>query len=181
MRFCELSEGKSTVQTRQHRHGREATCDRCRRRTGNWSGRFETSPSSLCLGLMLCLYSRACVREEGLQCRAARQESRQLEVARRRHQSRWRHGPRSSFSPRLFPLTFASQASPFSCDVTSRESIDKAFADIKKEYPSSDLKVAVFNSSSPFQIVPFLEAKVSDLQTAYNVSVYVPVVPNRRI
>lgn len=59
----------------------------------------------------------------------------------------------------------------FPCDVSSEQSVKSTFQAIKTRFDKIPLRVAVFNSSSSFQMKPFLESSRSDLETSLNVSV----------
>ncbi|BGP22790.1 short-chain dehydrogenase/reductase SDR family protein [Rhodotorula toruloides] len=63
-------------------------------------------------------------------------------------------------------------AAPFACDVTRRESLDAAFAAIKKQWPDHQLKAALFNANSPFIMKPFLELKEEDVKPGVDVNFY---------
>ncbi|GAA5859271.1 hypothetical protein JCM1840_003827 [Sporobolomyces johnsonii] len=63
-------------------------------------------------------------------------------------------------------------AAPFSCDATSAESVDAAFAAIRKQWPDHELKAACFNAANPFVRKPFLELEAKDLKPGLDLNVY---------
>ncbi|EGG02584.1 uncharacterized protein MELLADRAFT_38530 [Melampsora larici-populina 98AG31] len=67
--------------------------------------------------------------------------------------------------------TKGGTADSFPCDVSSEQSIKSTFRAIKTRFDKIPLRVAVFNSSSSFQMKPFLESSRDDLETSLNVSV----------
>ncbi|GAA6037123.1 hypothetical protein JCM8097_008747 [Rhodosporidiobolus ruineniae] len=60
----------------------------------------------------------------------------------------------------------------FSCDVSSCDSLDSAFKQIKERFPMHPLKAALFNANSPFVVKPFLELEKKDLDPAVGVNIY---------
>lgn len=56
------------------------------------------------------------------------------------------------------------EASPFSCDVTERASVEAAFEAIRAQFPQHACTAAVFNANSPLNRAPFLELKEEDLR-----------------
>ena len=98
-------------------------------------------------------------------------------------------------------LTFlVAQSAPFACDASSAESLESAFAEIRKTYPDHQLKVgslaargvpakreqcltrssqvACFNANAPFVMKPFLELKPSEMQTGIDLNMFVFVFPS---
>ncbi|KAM0792450.1 hypothetical protein ACM66B_005127 [Microbotryomycetes sp. NB124-2] len=63
-------------------------------------------------------------------------------------------------------------AEGFSCDATSKQSIEDAFEAIRSKWPDHGLKCAVFNANNPFIMKPFLELKDSDLKPGLDLNVY---------
>ncbi|BGP13856.1 hypothetical protein JCM10213_002494 [Rhodosporidiobolus nylandii] len=63
-------------------------------------------------------------------------------------------------------------AAAFSCDVSSEESVDAAFAAIKERFPTHELKAAIFNANSPFVMKPFLELDKTAISPSVDVNVY---------
>ncbi|GAA5830297.1 hypothetical protein JCM11251_001296 [Rhodosporidiobolus azoricus] len=65
-----------------------------------------------------------------------------------------------------------SEAEPFSCDVSSCDSLDAAFTAIKQRFPDHQVKAALFNANSPFIVKPFLDLKKADLDAGVGVNIY---------
>lgn len=66
----------------------------------------------------------------------------------------------------------SSQAKPFTCDASDKQSIVDAFAAIRSEFPDHQVKAAVFNANNPFLMRPFLDLTEDDLKPGLDLNVY---------
>jgi NAD(P)-dependent dehydrogenase (short-subunit alcohol dehydrogenase family) len=57
-----------------------------------------------------------------------------------------------------------------STDVSSEESVKKAFEKIKQEFEGAGCAAAIFNASGPFSRKPLLEMKVEEFSKSWEVS-----------
>lgn len=69
-------------------------------------------------------------------------------------------------------LPFRTQATAFACDVTDPESVQETFDAIRKQWPSHQVKAALYNVNSPFLVKRFLETSLQDIKPGVDVNFY---------
>ncbi|POY70244.1 hypothetical protein BMF94_6828 [Rhodotorula taiwanensis] len=65
-----------------------------------------------------------------------------------------------------------ADATAFACDVTDPESVQETFDAIRKQWPSHQVKAALYNVNSPFLVKRFLETSLQDIKPGVDVNFY---------